>query len=119
LGVFKAELIKAAGFRPSFEGSQDYDIVMRCAEKIEPHQIRHCPWVLYHWRMSAKSAALNITAKPHARATAIKAVEEHLARRGIAAEVISAGDEDFRRVRYFLPNERPRVSIAILTRDLV
>jgi GT2 family glycosyltransferase len=69
--------------------------------------------------MSAKSAALNINAKPHTRATAVKAVQEHLARRGIAAEVISAGDEDFRRVRYFLPNEKPSVSIVILTRDLV
>jgi len=29
----------------------------------------------------------------------------------IAAEVTSSGDEDFRRVRYALPNEKPRVSI--------
>jgi glycosyltransferase involved in cell wall biosynthesis len=119
LGVFKSELIKAAGFRAGFEGSQDYDLVLRCAEKIEPHQIRHIPWVLYHWRMSAKSAALNINAKPQARAGAIKAVQEHLARRQIAAEVMSSGDEDFRRVRYVLPNEKPRVSLVIPTRDLI
>jgi hypothetical protein len=69
--------------------------------------------------MSEKSAALNFDAKPHARAAAIKAVEEHLARRRIAAEVTSSGDEDFRRIRYALPNEKPRVSIIIATRDLV
>ena len=39
------------------------------------------PRLLYHWRMSEKSAALSINAKPHARAAAIKAVKEHLARR--------------------------------------
>ena len=46
-------------------------------------------------------------------------MEEHLARRKIAAEVTSSGDEDFRRIRYHLPNEKPRVSIIIPTRDLV
>jgi len=119
LGVFKTELIKRVGFRAGFEGSQDYDLVLRCAEQVEPRHIRHIPRVLYHWRMSEKSAALNFNAKPRARGAAIKAVEEHLARRKIAAEVTSSGDEDFRRIRYALPNDKPRVSILIPTRDLV
>ena len=119
LGVFKAELIKELAFRAGFEGSQDYDLVLRCCEKIDPCQIRHIPRILYHWRMTAQSAALNLHAKPHARAAAIKAVEEHLARGKIEAAVLSSGDEDFRRVRYALPNELPRVSIIIPTRDLV
>ncbi len=119
LGVFKAELIKEAAFRPGFEGSQDYDLVLRCAERVEPAQIRHISRVLYHWRMAETSAALNLGAKPYARAAAIKAVTEHLARRQVVAEVTSSGDEDFRRIRYSLPDEKPRVSIIIPTRDLV
>ena len=119
LGVFRSELIKEVGFRAGFEGSQDYDLVLRCIEKVTPEQIRHIPRILYHWRMSEKSAALNFNAKPHARAAAIKALEEHLARRQIAAEVTNSGDEDFRRIRYALPNDKPRVSIIIVTRDLV
>jgi glycosyltransferase involved in cell wall biosynthesis len=119
LGVFASKLIKELGFRAGFEGSQDYDLVLRCLEKIQPHHIRHIPRVLYHWRMSAQSAALNFHAKPHARAAAIMAVEEHLLRRKIAAEVMSSGDEDFRRVRYSLPAEKPSVSIVIPTRDMV
>jgi GT2 family glycosyltransferase len=119
LGVFRSELIKEVGFRVGFEGSQDYDLVLRCVEKVTPEQIRHIPRILYHWRMSEKSAALNFNAKPHARAAAIKAIEEHLARRQIAAEVTNSGDEDFRRIRYALPNDKPWVSIIIATRDLV
>ena len=119
LGVFESELIKRIGFRAGFEGSQDYDLVLRCAEEVAPDEIRHIPRVLYHWRMSEKSAALNFGAKPYARAAAIEAVQEHLARRKVAAEVTSSGDEDFRRIRYSLPNEKPRVSILIPTRDLV
>ena len=118
LGVFKSGLIKETGFRAGFEGSQDYDLVLRCVEKVAPEQIRHIPRVLYHWRMSEKSAALNFNAKPHARVAAIKAVTQHLKRRRIAAEVRSSGDEDFRRIRYFLPNDTPPVSILIPTRDL-
>jgi glycosyltransferase involved in cell wall biosynthesis len=119
LGVFRSKLIKQLGFRPDFDGSQDYDLVLRCAEKLEPRQIRHIPRVLYHWRMSAQSAALNFHAKPHARAAAIRAVQEHFERRTIAAEVMSSGDEDFRRIRYSLPTSNPSVSIIIPTRDMV
>jgi O-antigen biosynthesis protein len=119
LSAFEAALIKELGFRPGFEGSQDYDFVLRCIEKIKPSEIRHIPHILYHWRMSPQSAALNYGAKPNARAAAIKAVQEHLHRQGIAADVVSAGDEDFRRVRYQFPNEKPKVSIIIPTRDMV
>jgi glycosyltransferase involved in cell wall biosynthesis len=119
LGVFESTLIKQLGFRSGFEGSQDYDLVLRCIEKIRPQQIRHIPRILYHWRMSPESAALNYGAKPNARIAAIKAVQEHLQRRSIAAEVMSSGDEDFRRVRYRIPNEKPKVSVIILTRDML
>lgn len=119
LGVFRTELIKQLGFREGFDGSQDYDLVLRFIEKVSPDQIRHIPRVLYHWRMSAQSAALNFHAKPHARTAAIKAVQEHLERRGIAGGVMSSGNEDFRRVRYALPGDKPTVSLIIPTRDMV
>ncbi len=69
--------------------------------------------------MTAQSAALSFHAKPQARAAATRAVKEHLQRRQIAAEVTRSGDEDFRRIRYRLPNEKPRVSIVMPTRDLL
>lgn len=119
LGVFRTELIKQVGFRAGFEGSQDYDLVLRCLERVTPEHIRHIPRILYHWRMTAQSAALTFHAKPHARAAATRAVEEHLERRQIGAEVTRSGDEDFRRIRYSLPNDKPRVAIVMPARDLV
>jgi glycosyltransferase involved in cell wall biosynthesis len=117
LGVFRSELIKELGFRQGFEGSQDYDLVLRCSERVVPQQIRHIPRVLYHWRMAHESAAFRHGAKPYARDAAMRAVDEALKRRNVAAEVSSSGDEDFRRVRYSLPAERPRVCIVMPTRD--
>ena len=119
LGVFSGNLIRTTGFRSGFEGSQDYDLVLRCLERIEPEQIRHIPRVLYHWRMTEGSAALGFNAKPQARAAAIKAVSEHLAREKIAAEVTVSSEEGFLHVRYALPDDAPRVAIIIPTRDLV
>ena len=117
LCVFDSQLVKELGFRPGFDGSQDYDLVLRFFERIKPAQIRHIPRVLYHWRMSAKSAALDMQAKPRARDAAIRTVQEHLDRSQIAATVVRSGLEDFQRIRYQLPNEKPTVSIIILTRD--
>ena len=51
LGVYRRSLVtKVGGFRVGFEGSQDHDLVLRCADATEPSKIRHIPHVLYHWR---------------------------------------------------------------------
>lgn len=52
LGAFHAGLVRqVGGFRPGFEGSQDYDLTLRCMEQVAPAQIVHVPRVLYHWRV--------------------------------------------------------------------
>lgn len=119
LGTYRSELIKRLRFRAGFEGSQDYDLVLRASEEVDPGQIRHIPRVLYHWRMAPASAALNIQLKPKARSASIKAVEEHLARTKIAARVERTEFDDFQRIRYELPAAKPKVSLIIPTRDLL
>ena len=52
LGVYRTELIrKIGGFRPEFDGSQDYDLALRAIDNSSPEKVRHIPHVLYHWRM--------------------------------------------------------------------
>jgi glycosyltransferase involved in cell wall biosynthesis len=102
LSVYRTDLIRQlGGFRPGFEGSQDYDLALRCIERISPDQIKHLPWVLYHWR---------------AQEAARRAVQEHLNRKKIAAEVVP-GHSVYLRVKYALPRQSPLVSIMIPTRD--
>lgn len=45
------------GLRPGFEGSQDYDMVLRAIEKTG--NISHIPNVLYSWRMVPESVGSN------------------------------------------------------------
>jgi GT2 family glycosyltransferase len=117
LNVFRAELVRKVGsFRLGFEGSQDYDLALRCIEQIGPEDIEHLPWVLYHWRAGDQSTASNATAKPYAQEAARRAVEEHLKRTGILGTVVPSHGV-YLQTKYALPNERPMVSIIIPTRD--
>lgn len=117
LGVYRTELVRrVGGFRPGFEGSQDYDLTLRCIEQIAPEQIQHIPRVLYHWRTTDESTATFAAAKPYAQEAALRAVQEHLDRVGIAGEIVPHYGA-YQRVKYALPAERPLVSILIPTRD--
>jgi glycosyltransferase involved in cell wall biosynthesis len=118
LGVYQTELLrKIGGFREGYEGSQDYDVILRAIEKIEPQQIRHIPRVLYHWRATSGSVALNSSAKPYAQVSGQKALADHLVRRGVTAAVESAGGLGRYRVRYPIPTRAPTVTLVIPTRD--
>jgi len=116
LGVYSASLIREVnGFRIGFEGAQDYDLALRCIERIAPEQIHHIPRVLYHWRIHSDSTAAFGEAKPYAQQAGEKALKEHLLRLGIDAQVESV--ELGYRVRYALPAEPPLVSLIIPTRN--
>jgi GT2 family glycosyltransferase len=117
LSVYRTDLIhRIGGFRIGFEGSQDYDLALRCIEQIRPEEIEHLPWVLYHWRAGDQSTASNPTAKPYAQEAARRAVQEHLKRTGIAGTVVPSHGV-YLQTKYAIPNERPMVSIIIPTRD--
>jgi O-antigen biosynthesis protein len=117
LTIYRTDLIRRiGGFRIGFEGSQDYDLALRCIEQIGPEKIEHLPWVLYHWRAGDKSTASNPTAKPYAQEAARRAVQEHLKRTGVAGTVVPSHDV-YLQTKYALPNEQTMVSIIIPTRD--
>jgi len=76
LSVIRTSVINAAGrFREGFDGSQDYDLLLRVVERTS--RIIHIPKVLYHWRAIPGSAAVARTEKPHAFIVAMRAVSEH------------------------------------------
>lgn len=84
--VYRTRLLHIlGGTRLGFEGSQDYDLILRAAE-LKP-VVRHLPKVLYHWRQHAQSVALAHGAKEYAYLAGIKALEEALQRRGLNASV--------------------------------
>ena len=117
LGVYRRDLVTRVGnFRTGFEGSQDYDLVLRVTEKTE--QIYHIADVLYHWRIHSQSTAAFADAKTYAFDAGQKAIAEALARRQEPGQVISKPQfPGVYTVRYQIEQHK-LVSIIIPTKDL-
>lgn len=118
LTVHRAANIRAiGGWRPAFDGSQDYDLNLRIVERIDPATIVHIPKVLYHWRATGGSTALYGEAKSYAYGAGLRALEEHLERLGLPAVAEQAPSAMYYRIRFKVPTPAPRVSLIIPTRD--
>lgn len=118
LAVFRTTLARnLGGWRSEFDGSQDYDFVLRFTERLPFTKIAHIPHVLYHWRAVPGSLAIDAGAKNYAAMRSRMALAEHLQRMGIDAEVTSDYPQlSIHRVVYPLLAE-PLVSIIIPTKD--
>jgi O-antigen biosynthesis protein len=79
---------KLGGMRKAYEGSQDFDLLLRAAEWTT--EIYHVPKILYHWRMDEKSIASGPEAKPHIFQKGLAALNEALKRRGIDGRATDA-----------------------------
>jgi glycosyltransferase involved in cell wall biosynthesis/2-polyprenyl-3-methyl-5-hydroxy-6-metoxy-1,4-benzoquinol methylase len=119
-GVYRRSLLeKVGGIREGYEGAQDYDLALRCLHELDTRkEVRHIPWILYHWRAIPESTASGADAKSYAMKAAINAVEDDLQRRGVKAKVTESElIGGMIRVQYPLPEEKPLVSIIIPTRN--
>ncbi len=84
---------RVGGFRSEFDGAQDYDFIFRCVEATM--EIYHIRKVLYHWRTHANSTAASPESKMYAYEAAKRAIESHLERQGIRAEVETTDNYGF------------------------
>lgn len=102
------------GFRVGMEGAQDYDLFLRFSEKTT--NIKHIPKLLYRWRMIPGSTAATIDSKNYAIERGRQAIENHLIRKNIKAEVNVHPRVPYYLVSYKYDSE-PLVSIIIPTKD--
>ncbi len=110
----RALVEEVGGFDPEFEGSQDWDLVLKVTERARA--IVHVPLILYHWRMLATSAAGGgEAAKPYAFEAGVRAVQAHCDRTGFPAKV--ERDAEDPGVLHLEPQleHQPLVSIVIPT----
>lgn len=114
-----ANIRKVGGWRKGFEGSQDYDINLRIVETVDREKVVHIPKVLYHWRAGEGSTARAGAEKSYAYDAGFRALEEHVSRLDLPAEVRQIEELPFYRVRWKTPQPQPLVSLIIPTRDMV
>jgi glycosyltransferase involved in cell wall biosynthesis len=117
LSVVRRKLaLESGGFRRGFEGSQDYDFILRVTERAR--RVVHLPEIHYHWRAHVGSTALHALQKPEAYAAAKRALTEHCQRVGIEADVLDGVTIGGYRVARRLTS-RPLVSLVIPTKGSV
>lgn len=117
-GFFRTSIIREiGGFRKGFEGSQDYDLVLRFTEKTSYDRIFHIPQILYHWRRIPGSTAENYAAKPYAKIASTKALADTIQRRKFDAELVDGYTSPSFHIKRKIKNN-PKVSIIIPTKNL-
>ena len=114
--VFSRELLEKAGggFRKEYDGSQDYDIILRLTERAK--HIVHIPKILYYWRSHKDSTASDIAAKPYTMDAARAAITAHLERIGLKGSVENARIPSTYKVQYEIKGN-PLISIIIPNKD--
>lgn len=115
--IIKKEIFdKVHGFRSEFNGSQDYDLMLRMSEITQ--NIYHIPKILYSWREIPSSTAMNPNSKPYAHIAGLKALDEHLKKKyGNDAYANETEHLFVYDARFGLKEENIKVSIIIPTKD--
>lgn len=100
--VMNTKLMQKLQFRCNFDGSQDYDLVLRGVSEILPDESRiiHIPKVLYHWRCHSGSTAVNPQSKRYAYEAGKNALEDFLKARGWKGSVYHTKHLGFFKIDY-------------------
>lgn len=115
LSVFSRELLNLVGpFSSNYDGSQDYDMILRLTEKA--NNVYHIPRVLYYWRVHAASTANDIEAKPYCIDSAKRAIKDHLKRLGMNCVIEDSFIPTTYKVKYEIIGN-PLISIIIPNKD--
>ena len=119
LGVYRTSILKKiGGFRDGFEGSQDYDMLLRFLKETNSNKILHIPHILYHWRIFKGNSTFSTDNHKVSDTSAYKALSEHFNDVNKNVEILQI--EDFPgswRIKKNISDFYPKVSLIIPTRD--
>ena len=81
LVITKSLWQELGGFREEYDGAQDWDFILRAAERLSEKEVQRVPEVLYGWRAHPGSLALHPREKPWVFSAAYCALEDAIKRR--------------------------------------
>ncbi len=112
--IRKKLIDKVGGFRPGYEGAQDWDLFLRISRITD--KIEHIPSIIYSWRMTETSTAQDPSAKEYAYKNQKKALLDDVKERGMKARIDWQIPYSMWRIGYEV-KDNPLVSIIIPTKD--
>ena len=102
--VIRTDYVKALGFRPEYDGAQDYDLFLRIIARLWREKnllkIEHIDKVLYHWRCHQGSTAENPESKMYAYEAGRRAVQNFVKEQCWNAVVVHTEHLGFYRIHY-------------------
>jgi GT2 family glycosyltransferase len=114
LSVMRKSVFHAlGGLDPAMDGAQDLDLMLRLSEGS--YMVRHIPRILYHWRESPGSTALDFANKPYTMDAQLRAIKAHLERLSLSGVSVDQRETGYIHVKWKV-NPLPRVSIIIPSR---
>lgn len=108
--VKRSILDTIGGLRTEFNGSQDYDFVLRATETAK--EIYHIPNILYHWRTIETSVAMDPQSKEYAYVAGQNALQAAVERRDLEGTVSMTKNYGAYKID-FKYETTPKVSIII------
>ena len=112
--LLEARLMKDLGFRPAFDGAQDYDLILRAVGRIREEEIAHIGKVLYHWRCHNLSTAANPASKLYAYEAGREALQDFLEEKEILGRAEETEHVGFYRVAYEPDIFTARADVGVL-----
>ncbi|MGJ8569281.1 MAG: glycosyltransferase family 2 protein [Hoeflea sp.] len=116
--LYRRDRLHKIGYlRLGFDGSQDYDLLLRYLEGIPESQILHLPYLAYWWRQTGTSYSHRFIEA--ATSAARTAIVDRFARADKTVKVEPAITSALHRVEFCVDNEAgwPKISIIIPNRD--
>jgi GT2 family glycosyltransferase len=109
-------LLKLGGLREGYEGSQDYDLLLRYLRDLKPSEIKHLPYPAYLWRRTAEAFSSRFMER--ATEAARKALAERHRHGNAEPKAGAAITTTLHRMRFDrVPRQWPRITIVIPNRD--
>ncbi len=113
LSIYARDLIESVGaFREGFDGSQDYDLLLRALGKLKRDEVRHIPYPAYIWRRDGRSYSIKFLTKSTANAR--RALSEAYAQGVTPRKVEGAILPDLHRVRLDIGAGAPRPKVSVI-----
>ncbi|MGC8491307.1 MAG: glycosyltransferase [Syntrophobacteraceae bacterium] len=119
LGIYRKSLVDAiGGFRTGYEGSQDYDLLLRILCLPGEISIKHIPFILYHWRRYDGSTTFSSQNQCISDRSAHRALTDYVSSKGISMTIkTSRNNTGCWNQTFGINDPRPYVSVIIPTRD--
>lgn len=115
--IYRRDRLEQIGFlRTGYDGSQDYDLLLRYLEGLPPETILHLPYPAYWWRRTGHTYSRQFMDK--ATTNARKSLADRFSHDEGKIEIASALTETLHRVM-FTPSDGvwPKISVIIPSKD--